>query len=367
MTSAMRDIRFPLPASYCLARPAFTLFFPIDVVALDGRPLMENRTLEHAHLCTPSAVCQYPDYRAAAGLPINIGALQAFNRSGNAITHVVRRMGAMVGRGSVSLRGLWMLSKVSIASTTQLALRELAGASDREPIPAADAALYKVCRGLNQLVEIMCREGYSPSENWTTADILDFVDRRRLLVGRSESCAAPRVLIQRVLEEIRQALLDGLDESATPRDLEFAALYSIMERVCFLYTVARCAALLRSGYDPKHVRARPTFAGAVEARSLASAGEIEQKRALDHLLTLNFSCTYPALEEELCRVVGSVPRLLDESLPWPKFFDQCFRMLSELNVLVAGFSLFNTPVRPLQRRDVELFLGPGPQVVGAVA
>jgi hypothetical protein len=353
----MQDVRYPLPTAYCVARPAFAVFFPVDVAALDGRPLMENRTLEYVHLRTPMSACSYPDYRAQSGLPINTGALHAFNRCGGETRSLIRQLGQAVGRGSADLGGLWKLARLSIAGPARQALRQVVDRAEGASIPAADAALLKMCRGLRDVVERMCAEGFLPQRTWVPEDILDFVDHRQLLLGRAEACAAPRVLIMRVLRDIHEALEQPAEQAPATDGMKFAALYSLMERFCFVYATARCAVLVREGLDKGAARPRTTFTRALEAGALAE-GEIDQlQRELDQLLMLNFSCTCPDLEARLQHVVQIVPSLLSGLLPWSAFFDECFGAFFDINSRLSGLSIFVASPIPLRPRDIDVFFG----------
>jgi len=371
----MTNIAYPLPARYIARRPAFSLFVPLDVLDETGRPLMENRTVRHEPPENSLAPCPYTDHRARQAKPINLGALKDFNRYGNATLELLSKychcvkLGDSTQAGATTLQ-IWRVAKLGVSVPSRILVPFLLRESGDRELDGPIGAIYKVSRGLMDLM--LNASNFLPSieKVWSADEILEFIERHEQLVGRREVCAAPLVLIRRVLAHIVERLSkDIASETQIPADkLDFTVMLSLMERLSFVFELTRCSMHLRlTDSSAPGPTTRHTFAAARDALSLASQSSESQLQALQKLARFHWRSFDPVAEKLFDDLLGQSIDLLAHAncgstrTAWEDFFALSLEGVQLINEkLVAAGHMHDMDPCVITPRDLEIFFGPSP-------
>jgi hypothetical protein len=369
----MFEVAFPLPLSYLQPRPAFALFLPLDVLDAAGRPLMEGRTVLHTALKAQLVRCPYADHRADSGKPMNATALHDFSQRGIESLHLFSRYCSMVAAthssAESSVLGLWQVAKVGTTIATFELVPSMLGYHEGRQLGVVTSGVYKVCRGLADLAELLLADIKDPHMRCDVNDVMTFVHRHKLLVGRNETCAAPEGLIRRVLQLITDALTGTTEKSPLTESerahLTFAALYSQMERLCFVYELTRCAIVGDKG--PGHATSRHTFSKARDALAIAGKGRVARLKAVEDLERLMWANVDPVGEAAL-RATINLSRAILNSCPhharqdeWRVFAESIACAMQRINLTLGKmFNAGSNPQAVISVKDIQNFFGHAP-------
>jgi hypothetical protein len=204
----------------------------------DGRPLGERKAPRAVRdqVETNLVACDYGDARAATAFPMNVSALLQIRAHWRTVLDRVRVIRATLlartGRSNPVALDLWRIAHAA-ASVVSFCRLERGTA---EPIPAADAALFKASVGIKyalrhaEIARYGGRDalGMFPS----TASLWNYIDREQLLIGDGQVCAGPGMMIRELLDVLvggcgsHACDLAGLD---TSKLIAYADLLAVWE------------------------------------------------------------------------------------------------------------------------------------------
>ena len=172
----------------------------------DGRPLGERKAPRAVwdQVETDLVACDYGDARTATTFPMNRSALLQIRTHWRTVLERVRVIRATVlartGRTNLTALDLWRIAHAAASVVSFCRLER----GTREPIPAADAALFKASVGIKYALrhaEIARYGGRDPLGMFpSTASLWIYIDRERLLIGDGQVCAGPEIMIRELLD-----------------------------------------------------------------------------------------------------------------------------------------------------------------------
>ncbi len=173
-----------------------SVVYGVDLLVDDeGRPVSERRAPSAVKQGAPIVLkaCPYRDGRR--GRPMNVSALEQLVRHLPAVCEQWASFRAI--RGTASMDWSWALATV-VDQLAAPALYALAQRADRCVVPARAAAGHKLAAGFLGVVRgLMAQEMSGIGTPVTVETLLDWTHRSNALIGTSEVCAGPPVLIQR--------------------------------------------------------------------------------------------------------------------------------------------------------------------------
>lgn len=176
----------------------------------DGRPLGEQRVPElYSALQTELQQCPYRGSRFKHSKPMNVSALRQMTAHWPAILgglqQVHREYCGRVSPGVLSRFDLYQIIGMGILLPAYVTLRADRPLRDTE-IPVWLSGVYKVLLGIHAPVgQLMIEEllsGGHPKPLLTPEEMLDHVESTGALIGKTEVCAGPAVLIRRALKVV---------------------------------------------------------------------------------------------------------------------------------------------------------------------
>jgi hypothetical protein len=237
---------------------------------------------------------RFADSRAQSALPTNAAALEQIVLHWPAIRHRVSTIrGAFVDRyGSERLRALdlWRIANaaVSVVSFNRL------DAAPHSFVPVADAALFKACVGIKfalRHAEVARLGGNDALGAFpSSTSLLAYIERERLLIGPTQVCAGPAVMIA----ELVTVFVDGLEPDSAPEAEPFAFDVEQLLRYADLLAVWETVLLLERADG----RAPPTADG-VRLRRLCRTMLRDVCAAVDFAVTPDVELARRRIEEHL--------------------------------------------------------------------
>lgn len=337
---------------------------------------MENRSLAHSRRNSELAACPYSDHRADKGRPANLGALRDLNRSSGPSLDLLSSYCEATpttegSRHLPPLSQMWQLASIARSNASRLLVQPLLKGEESIVIDGTIAAVFKISRGLCDLFEYIADRGHCVADVWSVPDLMQFIEANQLLIGRDEVCAAPTVLIERYLKHLFMALKQRNESAWLGRIAEpaaiakYAGLYSLMERLCFLYATLRLLSIAQMRHlGPCEAVVRPTFSASSEVAKLIDLPLPIVRRTLLRKLQLTWS-VQPEGEllfsrsRELADKILSAEGPLAGAVDWQDFITTSLDCVNWTNCALGAQEHFAVPhATTLTLRDMNHFFGP---------
>ena len=356
-------LAYPLPHKYLVNRPALSLFLPMDFQDSTGRALMENRSLVHDMAEGNMRSCPYEDHRKNSSKPINAGALMELNRHSVRIFQHFAAYASLVSSYAIprkmTLLEIWRAISIARLVIVEQAIPHLLWEKPLR-IDSDVASIFKVSRGLNDLFLDLSESLPSLDIYWSTDQLVSHIEERKMLIGRREVCAAPPELIRRTLDFLvnPKVVPSKLVINSAERHQEFASLYSLLERACFAFELARCTLLRKNLKVPQ---TRNTFASSVLALKVSQLSHVEKKMRLRNQALLHWHPLHPNLNETLENIV-SLALAIDDSendqATWNLLQKNMLNFIQGVNSLLCPLLEWQ-PISPylFVERDLDIFFG----------
>jgi hypothetical protein len=230
-----------------LGDESFLAFASFDflraVCDADGRPLGERKAPPAVweQVETEVIPCDYADARSATAFPMNVSALSQIRTHWRTILHRIHviRAGviARIGRSDLTALDLWRIAHAATSVVSFLRLdRGMA-----EPVPIADAALFKAAIGIKYALrhaEVSRYDGRDALGTYpSTASLWNYIDREQLLIGDGQVCAGPEMMIRELLDVLVNGSGSHAPDSAgldVGKLLSYADLLAVRETAALL-------------------------------------------------------------------------------------------------------------------------------------
>ncbi len=185
----------------------------------DGRPLGEGKLpIEMiAHVPMTLRTCVYAGSRFQHAQPMNLSALQQVRRHWDDCRGLLAWLRQLhlelTGSDRVTLSALWRIAQLGQSLPAWLTLRHAAPIADGA-LPPAIAVVFKVVAGLTLAIQSQHLAAVLSGTDDTTAAadrtrLIDHCETQGLLIGATEVCAGPLMMIAEILD----LLIDGPREA----------------------------------------------------------------------------------------------------------------------------------------------------------
>ncbi|ELS39946.1 hypothetical protein [Pseudomonas syringae] len=197
----MRRVPCRIPVSWLSRRLSFYIFYPLERSDLGHRNVLEGRSSITQKTPKDYTICRYSDYRREHIKPMNVGALRALSTTYNSTRELFN---VLIDRVD------FVLSQTPpvhpFLRTTYLCYVAwsitLYKFFDGQPITIAEASLSKLSHGLLSSCLHALSEPDTDWENWNcSSDLIDHIYQNKLLIGRSEVCAASLNMIDLMVKQ----------------------------------------------------------------------------------------------------------------------------------------------------------------------
>lgn len=188
------------------------IFCPPDCLDVDGRPVLEGRSVLYKLDSSAYQACHYSDSRANTEKPINVESLRALVQHQNEVAAFIReiawhlRSRNIVSNTMCDLGDLYTLAYVCYKSPGFYFVNKILGGCVE--VPAVCSIASRFFHGLVNLLAVIALEhhGELSRVNLTPDEIYCFADKSGYLIGRKEACAASRATIIKYITMAQQAL-----------------------------------------------------------------------------------------------------------------------------------------------------------------
>lgn len=371
---ASYDIPFPLPLSFLRSRPLLALGLPTDHLDVTGAPLMEGLSQRFQRGQGDLVRCPYADHRRGIDRPMNLRALSAYRVSRCDSETLLLDVWDAVAADAVydcsEWSALWGMSLAIRTLPLYMCLKAVLQGDDPDPTPDVVASLFKIFRGVHQLLTSAAGRLRSMPEASGAAIYRD-LDESKSLVGPREVCAAPPqviiVFFDALLDAVRRGKSAGDVDPSHRCAVEFGAIYDLWEHAAFLFEACRCARWNAVSSDEAQMmsatKCRHTFRHAAVAREVGLGMRqldrtyYEQTRpSLGWFGGQNafYRETYYAMREVCFVFLDSANK--GDSYGWDHLIERLLLLARRLSTTLG--EMFDLPVSTLRRRDLEIFFGP---------
>lgn len=262
----MKKIPYPLPFEYVRARPAFTVFFPIDILSSSGRPILEGRSYIFKGLLDEYKKCPYQGSRHSHEKPMNAGALKSVIKNRGSISEIIKSFAfVMCSEKETEAGSLVRLWRLAYMGWSAPVFWWLINENNEISVPDDIADLSKFCHGILTLVKaIFFDDNVDRNKYWSAEDLFQYAEERNILVGFNEVCAAPPNVIKSILElVISETSKSSLDCGAfsleiSTKILQFSRYRLTMEYASMAYETVRYI-VCRENSDIRPVKQRHAF------------------------------------------------------------------------------------------------------------
>lgn len=357
---------YPLRQSYMEKRLAFSLFYPVDCLATDGRPILEGRSFSFKPPEAEYRSCPYADSRRNSPYPMNSGALRSTAKNLPVIKEILKNFAYLLKSTKKNYRNdelanIWQLSYVcwSLPSAQHKCGLDISGAV---------ADLSKLCHGIQTLTQSLFFEAPNLISELTAVSLYDHADKSGLLVGDREVCAAPASMITSLLQYILQTLPlsspDALVKNHLVHEYDYL-LYSIarwlMEKSSILYESVRFHAWKKSstqsGFQQRF--AIPYCRPVVSAFS--GDNPLSLSAVVETLMRRKFSGSDAMIGDEMFVELAAISSRMNdkcsESFMWHEFDSAMLNILQHIEELLLRFYKKKHAVHHYSSNDLSIFFG----------
>lgn len=375
----MKSIPYPLPLAYLSERPAFAIFYPIDFLANDDRPLLEGRSYRFKPSIENYKVCPFQDSRHHHEKPMNAAALRSAVSNLDAIkASLFEHISSLHRAGRLEtdrLSALWRVTYTAWSMPLQLIMQHRHSAAAQAPIDAATADLSKFCHGILTVVQHVAAQEPHPDIEWSGTSFYRYANEHGLLLGIREVCAASPTMIASIIDfifhSIEQLQISQLQDATRLNEvkwnnaLRFAQARWIIECACIIYEATRVDAALRLENDAQ-IRQRHSFPYCLSiVNHLRNGNSLAQ--LFNPLQRINFGSINPEALHigSMIKHAQVISRSLASSWSYAnatkEINEHMLYILRVTNAEIIAACQLDDPPKNFSERDLSLFFGLFPQ------